>query len=86
MNLLLTLLIAVLAFPSDASAADLSGTVVETMNAGGYTYLRLKNPTGEKGAIPEGMEVEEPPRGERRPRDGDRNRERRDRRPRERRD
>ncbi|OGR96974.1 MAG: hypothetical protein A2V88_02110 [Elusimicrobia bacterium RBG_16_66_12] len=50
MNLLLTLLIAVLAFPSDASAADLSGTVVETMNAGGYTYLRLKTPTGEKWA------------------------------------
>ena len=29
------------------AAVDLSGTIVETMDAGGYTYLKLKSPTGE---------------------------------------
>ncbi|OGS36778.1 MAG: hypothetical protein A2506_01670 [Elusimicrobia bacterium RIFOXYD12_FULL_66_9] len=50
MNLPLTLLTAALAFPLAASAADLTGTVVETMDAGGYTYLRLKTPAGDKWA------------------------------------
>ena len=50
MNLPLTLLAAALAFPLAASAADLTGTVVESMDAGGYTYLRLKTPAGDKWA------------------------------------
>lgn len=33
-----------------ARAEDISGEVVETMNAGGYTYLRLKTPAGDKWA------------------------------------
>lgn len=44
MKLLLTL-IAVF-FISPVSAADLTGTVVETMDSGGYTYLLIKTPAG----------------------------------------
>lgn len=47
MKLLLTA-VAVLALSPLASAADLTGTVAETMNAGGYTYLLIKTPAGEK--------------------------------------
>ena len=47
MKLLLTVA-AVLAFSPLASAGDLTGTVVETMNAGGYTYLRIKTADGKK--------------------------------------
>lgn len=46
MKLLLTA--AVLALAPLASAGDLTGTVVETMNSGGYTYLLIKTPAGEK--------------------------------------
>ena len=46
MKLLLTLTAALLAFSPLASAADLTGTVVETMDSGGYTYLLLKTPAG----------------------------------------
>lgn len=44
MKLLLSL--ALLAFVTPSSAADLTGTVVETMDSGGYTYLLLKTPAG----------------------------------------
>lgn len=47
MKLLLAVL-AVIAFSPFAAAADLSGTVAETMDAGGYTYLLIKTPAGEK--------------------------------------
>lgn len=47
MKLLLTVA-AVLAFAPLASAGDLTGTVVETMDAGGYTYLLIKTPAGKK--------------------------------------
>ncbi len=46
MKLLLSL--ALLAFVPRSSAADLTGTVVETMDSGGYTYLLLKTPSGAK--------------------------------------
>jgi len=46
MKPLLTLTVALLAFSPLASAADLTGTVVETMDSGGYTYLLLKTPAG----------------------------------------
>jgi|CXWL01.1.fsa_nt_gi hypothetical protein len=49
----LTLLIAALAAATlvpAAHAEDITGTVLETMNSGGYTYLRLKTPAGEKWA------------------------------------
>lgn len=42
----LFLSLALLAFVPRLSAADLSGTVVETMDSGGYTYLLLKTPAG----------------------------------------
>ncbi|MEK7382995.1 MAG: nucleotide-binding protein [Elusimicrobiota bacterium] len=48
MNLPLTLLAAALAFSPAASAADLTGTVVETMDAGGYTYMLIKTASGDK--------------------------------------
>lgn len=48
MKLLLTLAIAALTLSLNASAGDLTGTVVETMNSGGYTYLLIKTPAGEK--------------------------------------
>jgi hypothetical protein len=47
MKLLLTAA-AVLALSPLASAGDLTGTVVETMDAGGYTYLLIKTPAGDK--------------------------------------
>ncbi len=51
MNIFLTLA-AALALP--ASAADLSGTVLESRDAGGYTYLLLKTSAGERkwAAVP----------------------------------
>ena len=45
---ILLALVAVLALSPLASAADLAGTVVETMDAGGYTYLLIKTPAGDK--------------------------------------
>jgi hypothetical protein len=48
MKLLLTLAAAALTFSLNASAGDLTGTVLETMNSGGYTYLLIKTPAGEK--------------------------------------
>lgn len=45
---LLLAVFAVIALSPLASAADLTGTVVETMDAGGYTYLLIKTPAGEK--------------------------------------
>lgn len=42
----LFLSLALLAFVPRSSAADLTGTVVETMDSGGYTYLLLKTPAG----------------------------------------
>lgn len=45
---ILLALVAVLALSPLASAADLTGTVVETMDAGGYTYLLIKTPAGDK--------------------------------------
>lgn len=46
--------LAVLLLPPAALAADLAGTVVETMDAAGYTYLLLKTEAGEKkwAAVP----------------------------------
>ncbi|MBI4061916.1 MAG: hypothetical protein HY403_10840 [Elusimicrobia bacterium] len=41
-------LAAALAAALNASAGDLTGTVVESMNSGGYTYLLIKTPAGEK--------------------------------------
>ena len=49
MKLLLTVAV-VFALAPNVHADDLSGTVVETMNSGGYTYLRLKTPAGDKWA------------------------------------
>lgn len=40
--------LAVLLLPPAARAVDLSGTVIETMDAAGYTYLLLKTEAGEK--------------------------------------
>lgn len=40
--------VAVLTLSLTASAADLTGTVVETSDAGGYTYLLIKTASGEK--------------------------------------
>ncbi|MDD5304262.1 MAG: nucleotide-binding protein [Elusimicrobia bacterium] len=48
MKLLLTLAVAALALSLNASAGDLTGTVVESMDSGGYTYLLIKTPAGEK--------------------------------------
>lgn len=45
---LLLAVFAVIAFSPLAVAGDLTGTVVETMDAGGYTYLLIKTPAGEK--------------------------------------
>jgi len=45
---LLLAVFAVIAFSPLASAADLTGTVAETMDAGGYTYMLIKTPAGEK--------------------------------------
>lgn len=47
MKLLLTAA-AVLALSPFASATDISGTVLESMDSGGYTYLLIKTPAGEK--------------------------------------
>ena len=47
MKLLLTFA-ASLALAPLASAGDLSGTVLETMDAGGYTYMLIKTASGEK--------------------------------------
>ncbi|MBI2386916.1 MAG: nucleotide-binding protein [Elusimicrobia bacterium] len=47
MKLLLAVFAVIALFPL-ASAGDLTGTVVETMDAGGYTYLLIKTPAGEK--------------------------------------
>ena len=46
----LFLLIAVFAAARPAAAADLTGTVLETIDAGTYTYLRLSTAQGEKWA------------------------------------
>lgn len=50
MKLLLTVLAASLILSCRASAApgDLTGTVVESMDSGGYTYLLIKTASGEK--------------------------------------
>ncbi len=50
MNLILTLIVAALALSADASAApeNLTGTVIEKMDSGGYTYLLLRTASGEK--------------------------------------
>ena len=40
--------LAVLALSTLARAADLAGTVAETMNSGGYTYMLIQTPSGEK--------------------------------------
>ena len=48
MKLLLTFAVAALTLSLNASAADLTGTIVETMDSGGYTYLLIKTPAGEK--------------------------------------
>ena len=57
MNLPLCLLAASLAFaaaPLPAPSNDLKGTVLETIDAGTYTYLRLKTASGEKwAAVPQ---------------------------------
>ena len=47
MKPLLTAL-AVLALSPLAMAADLTGTVIESMDSGGYTYLHIKTAAGEK--------------------------------------
>lgn len=47
MKLLLTV-VAALTLSLNASAGDLTGTVVESMDSGGYTYLLLKTASGEK--------------------------------------
>ncbi|MCM2304760.1 MAG: nucleotide-binding protein [Elusimicrobia bacterium] len=47
MKPLLTAL-AVLALSPLAMAADLTGTVIESMDSGGYTYLQIKTASGEK--------------------------------------
>lgn len=48
MKLLALAALAVLALSPRAHAGDLSGTVAETMNSGGYTYLLVQTPAGEK--------------------------------------
>ena len=48
MKLLLTLIAAALTLSLNAEAGDLTGTVVESMNSGGYTYLLIKTPAGDK--------------------------------------
>ncbi|MBI2787383.1 MAG: nucleotide-binding protein [Elusimicrobia bacterium] len=48
MKLLLTLAATALILSLKASAGDLTGTVVESMDSGGYTYLLIKTPAGEK--------------------------------------
>ena len=50
MNLVLTLIVASLTLSAHASAApeNLTGTVIERMDSGGYTYLLLKTASGEK--------------------------------------
>ena len=45
---LLTLVAAALTLSLNASAADITGTVLESMDSGGYTYLLIKTPAGEK--------------------------------------
>jgi hypothetical protein len=47
MKLLLTV-VAALTLSVNASAGDLTGTVLESMDSGGYTYLLIKTPAGEK--------------------------------------
>ncbi len=47
MKLLLTF-VAALTLSLNASAGDLTGTIVESMDSGGYTYLLIKTPAGEK--------------------------------------
>lgn len=44
--------------PQAASFVEVSGTVLETMNAAGYTYLRLKTPSGETWAAVNEAKVE----------------------------
>lgn len=42
------------AAPAAAPSGDLKGTVLETIDAGAYTYLRLQTPAGEKwAAVPQ---------------------------------
>lgn len=48
MNLIPTLIVAALTLSLNASAGDLTGTVVESMDSGGYTYLLIKTPAGDK--------------------------------------
>lgn len=40
-----------------AQVATLSGTVVETMNGGGYTYMKIKSPNGESWVATPQVEV-----------------------------
>ncbi|MEQ1920128.1 MAG: hypothetical protein ABL955_13110, partial [Elusimicrobiota bacterium] len=47
MKLLLTFA-AALTLSLNASAGDITGTVLESMDSGGYTYLLIKTPAGEK--------------------------------------
>ncbi len=64
MKTLLSLcLMLALPFSASADAAAVKGTVLETMNAGGYTYLRLKTDSGEtwaavnRASVSKGAEV-----------------------------
>ncbi len=64
MNILLSLcLLLALPFSASADAAVVKGRVLETMNAGGYTYLRLKTGNGEtwaavnRASVSKGAEV-----------------------------
>lgn len=52
--MLLTLAAAVMALGLPASAGDLAGTVLESRDSGGYTYLLIKTASGEKkwAAVP----------------------------------
>jgi len=50
MKPLLAVILALAAASLSARAGDLTGTVVESIDSGGYTYLRLKTPAGDKWA------------------------------------
>ena len=51
---LLAVSLAFAAAPAAAPSSDLKGTVLETIDAGTYTYLRLQTPVGEKwAAVPQ---------------------------------
>lgn len=48
MKIFLVLAASLLALPALAATGDVSGTVVESMNSGGYTYLLIKTASGEQ--------------------------------------